>query len=146
MNKKNIIYNLKGKKNIFLSSYCTVGYFCLVLMNGFYIIRRRWMWESFFIYIDLIPLYLLGNLSVYAFVNSAIGGKKLFKSGTWDSSCCLLLHWLNWNARDLLLDLLCTSIVRTFGYAWLCSSVKFSKLKFELQKKTKSIIIFSPFF
>lgn len=80
-----------------------------------------------------------------AFVNSAIGKKKLLKSGTWDSSSCLLGHWLNWNARDLLLDLLCTSIVHTFGYAWLCSFVKFSKLKFELQKKTKSIIIFSPF-
>lgn len=37
------------------------------------------MWESFFIYIDLIPLYLLGNLSVYAFVNSAIGGKKIIQ-------------------------------------------------------------------
>lgn len=70
--------------------------------------------------------------------------KKWLKSGTWDSSCCLLVHWLTWNARDLLLDLLSTSIVHTFGYAWLCSFVKFSKLKFELQKKTKSIIIFSP--
>lgn len=38
------------------------------------------MWESFFIYIDLIPLYLLGNLSVYAFVNSAIGEKKIIQA------------------------------------------------------------------
>lgn len=124
--------------------------YCWVFLFGtdewIYIIRRRWCGESFFIYIDLISLLSIGiNLSVYAFVNSAIGEKNYSRIWYWDSSCCLLLHWLNWNARDLLLDLIyCFHL----SHLWLClcSSVKFSKFKFELQKKTKSITIFSPFF